>query len=99
VMPSAPNTGAACRATVECMATSPLQAACMPSTNQEGGFTGWQDGMCVAMGCGEDVACDAGFACVQGPVTICLPACTTDSECRPGYACAPDFGACMPAAN
>ena len=99
VVPSAPNTGAACRATVECVATSPLQAACMPSANQEGGFTGWQDGMCVAMGCGEDVACDSGFTCVQGPVSICLPACATDSECRSGYVCAPDFGACMPAAN
>ena len=99
VTPAAPNTGAACRATVECMATSPLQAACMPSTNQEGGFTGWQDGMCVAMGCGGDVVCDAGFACVEGPVSICLPACTADSDCRTGYACAPDFGACMPVAN
>lgn len=94
--PTAPNVGAPCRAVVECRAPEGLEAVCIAEVDLQGRPTGYPGGSCVAVGCTFDADCGEGNRCVPGTMPYCVPACTTDDECRPGYACEPSVGACTP---
>jgi hypothetical protein len=55
-------------------------------------------GYCVIFGCSEESPCPGGSECfqLQGGDTVCLDLCQGAEDCRDGYACRPDVGACMP---
>jgi hypothetical protein len=88
--------GGACTADAEC----PMAGACQDEANG-----GWPGGACIAGGC--DVRTNTGCAgdgqCIQGTFGgICVDGCTSDTDCRPQYACRaalgyPDRSYCAPA--
>ncbi len=95
-----PNIGAPCRADLECTvptAAGTLQAFCAAEHDLQGRETGYVDGMCLALNCEDDAACGDGMRCVDGPISLCAPACETDDACRPNYACDDVTGSCVPA--
>lgn len=64
-------------------------------------FADWPGGYCTRS-CDVD-ACPMGAECIEAdsggqPVFICLAACQTDNQCRPGYACVrlENSGVCVP---
>lgn len=81
-------------------APAALGAACGPEQPCEEGARclAWPGGSC-ARAC--DASCGPAGRCVElvladGPAERCLPACTTDADCRAdeGYACDPTWHAC-----
>jgi hypothetical protein len=68
--------GAACTTALDCGA---VNGSCI---------TGLPGGYCVAPGCGDDVPCGAGAACVPfSGSKACLDICESNADCRGGYAC------------
>ena len=94
--PAEPNIGAPCRAGVECTAPGELERFCIGELDLQGQETGYQSGMCVALGCGHDSECGENGRCAPGAMPYCVPACDAETECRPGYACDAAIGACAP---
>ncbi len=97
--PSESNIGAPCRASVECAAPDGLERFCISETDLEGNSTGYPGGMCVALGCEHDSQCGDDSRCAPGGMPYCVPACSTETECRPGYSCDLAIGGCTPAAE
>jgi|GEM_PF-2405125 len=61
---------------------------------EDGAFTGWADGMCVAP-CGSASCGDASVCAVLDGTAWCVPACA-EATCRDGYACSEAVGGCLP---
>lgn len=94
-VPTTPNIGIECTASIECRGPEGLAGACIPERRAEGAESGFPGGMCVGVGCGSDDECGAGSVCASlTDVGMCLPACEDTSECRDGYVCGQ--GACVP---
>lgn len=94
--PSEPNIGAPCRASVECGAPEGLERFCIGEVDLQGRETGYDAGMCVALGCEHDSQCGDNGRCAPGSMPYCVPACSAETECRPGYGCDADVGGCTP---
>jgi hypothetical protein len=98
VAPGAPNVGAPCRATVECAAPGGLEPFCVPEVAANGRQTGHTGGLCVALGCTDDQACGDGATCVTTASSpFCAQRCEQSADCREGYSCVAEAGACLPA--
>jgi hypothetical protein len=69
------------------------------------GFAGWPSGACIGFGCdlASDRGCPGDAHCLPGRHgDLCIDGCSTDGDCRPGYACRaprayPDRRICQPA--
>ncbi|MFT6395807.1 MAG: hypothetical protein ACJAYU_000549 [Bradymonadia bacterium] len=97
--PTAPNIGEPCRAAVECAAPEGLERFCIAEQDLQGNQTGYSGGMCVALGCEHDSQCGEGERCALGGMPYCVPACSIQTECRPGYSCDTAIGGCTPTAE
>lgn len=75
--------GSACVIDAQCASRICLTAA-----------DGWPGGLC-ARACAT--TCEDGLACVLlEDGALCMPPCTTASQCRSGWVCAASVGACLP---
>ena len=83
-------TGAPCELNIECVG-----GVCLPDSSN-GVATGWAGGMCTRACLGGSCP-EANAVCVGlGVGAFCLPACAEDGQCREGYVCHSDAGACLP---
>lgn len=58
--------------------------------------TGWQDGYCSEH-CNDDSSCPVRNKCYAiGQDQFCLAECASQSDCRSGYVCNPDWLVCLP---
>ena len=85
------NIGGACNSDADC---ADAGATCYPETYR-GEPTGFVEGYCIIFDCSGN-SCPEGSGCfgVGDDTTACLPTCTSDTQCRKGYAC--DDGVCFP---
>ncbi len=95
--------GAACEEDTSC----PMGTSCLAER-----FIGWPGGACASFECDVpgDTGCGAGATCVPasgvgfGVTSMCLASCTSDGECRDGWACRavdgyPERRVCRPACD
>jgi hypothetical protein len=79
---SARTVGDSCAVASDC----PQNGLCVSETD-----FGWPYGYCVTSKCATSADCAAGTACTgDDPDGICVFRCTSDSDCRTAYRCAPE---------
>lgn len=86
--------GAPCETAEDCAGEEPY---CVPAADDLGP-TGFVDGYCLQLHCGEATPCPGGAVCIQldgEGQTGCVQACDRDADCRPEYQCDPS-GICLP---
>jgi hypothetical protein len=90
VAPPKKGIGAGCASAMECESN-----ICVLTDNTPGG-------LCSILGCGEDNPCPVGSTCytTSTGVSLCMPFCEGDVDCREDYACQPLYtsplGICSP---
>lgn len=80
--PDGADDGAECTSQINCKG-----GTCIREAEAEGGEVSSPGGYCTTRDCTSDDDCNGGICVSRARSTTCLAACSSDSDCRSGYAC------------